>query len=173
MKGEYEAKGKKMVKYVAKVQGAIRAFKIFEIHQVPRLENTRADALSKLTTSEFMELGQAVYIEELFHPSIQEEEVLLIEQELSWIDPIVSYLKEGTAHYYNSKVKKRLFRVRDLVLRRSEVSDPKNSGKLAPNWEGPYRVTKVVRPGTYNLETLGGKDIPRARNSENFKKYYQ
>ncbi|URD77573.1 Retrotransposon protein [Musa troglodytarum] len=39
---------------------------------------------------------------------------------------------------------------------RSEVSDPiRSRGKLAPKWEGPYRVVKVVRPGTtWNVQNL-------------------
>ena len=47
--------------------------------------------------------------------------------------------KKVTARVYNRKVRPRLIKVRDLVLRRAEVSDPTRArGKLAPNWEGPY-----------------------------------
>ncbi|KAK3021957.1 hypothetical protein RJ639_045652 [Escallonia herrerae] len=38
----------------------------------------------------------------------------------------------------------RIFRVGDLVLRKLEVSDPKAAvGKLSPNWEGPYKISKT------------------------------
>ncbi|RRT72769.1 hypothetical protein B296_00011348 [Ensete ventricosum] len=42
------------------------------------------------------------------------------------------------------------------------VSDPTRScGKLAPNWEGPYRVVEVVREGTYTLATMEGRVLSR------------
>ena len=42
------------------------------------------------------------------------------------------------------------FQVGNLILRRvfQNTKDP-TMGKLSPNWEGPYRITKVVRPTTY------------------------
>ncbi|RZS26906.1 hypothetical protein BHM03_00060326, partial [Ensete ventricosum] len=50
----------------------------------------------------------------------------------------------------------------DLVLRKIEVIDPTRSrGKLAPNWEGPYRVIDVIRDRTYTLATMEGRVLPR------------
>ncbi|KAK2999057.1 hypothetical protein RJ639_024268 [Escallonia herrerae] len=64
--------------------------------------------------------------------------------------------------------------VGDLVLRKLEVSDPKAAvGKLSPNWEEPYKISKVLRPGAYSLETLSGEAIPRTWNADNLRKYYQ
>lgn len=37
-------------------------------------------------------------------------------------------------------------------------------GKLEPNWDEPYKVTEVVKPGTYRLELPKG--IPLARPLE-------
>ncbi|KAK2997565.1 hypothetical protein RJ639_023672 [Escallonia herrerae] len=62
----------------------------------------------------------------------------------------------------------------DLVLRKLEVSNPKAATeKLSPNWEGPYRVIKVLKTGTYALGTLSGESIPRTWNAENLCRYYQ
>ncbi|RWW36440.1 hypothetical protein BHE74_00058540 [Ensete ventricosum] len=50
----------------------------------------------------------------------------------------------------------------DLVLRKTEVSDPARSReKLAPNLEGPYRVVEVIRDGTYTLAMMEGRVLPR------------
>ncbi|KAK2997990.1 hypothetical protein RJ639_026540 [Escallonia herrerae] len=46
-------------------------------------------------------------------------------------------------------------------------------GKLSPNWEGPYKISKVLRPGAYSLETLSGEAIPRTWNADNLRQYYQ
>ena len=69
--------------------------------------------------------------------------------------------KQKVACYYNSRVKSKAFRAGDLVLRRTAISQSQNQGKLALNWEGPYDVREVVRPGTYYLKELGGADLPR------------
>ena len=84
--------------------------------------------------------------------------------------------QQRAAKYYNKKVKSKLFKEGDLVLRAVEASDHKlkqDLGKLAPNWEGPYRVRNIVKPGTYELETLDGVVFPRLWNSSNLRKYYQ
>ncbi|KAK3016643.1 hypothetical protein RJ639_005966 [Escallonia herrerae] len=55
-------------------------------------------------------------------------------------------------------------------LPKLEVLNPKAAvGKLSPNWEGPYKVSKVLRPGSYSLETLSGEVIPRMWNAENLR----
>lgn len=66
----------------------------------------------------------------------------------------VCQYQDKIAKYYNSKIKLREFKKGDLVLREAAASMPSKMSKLSPPWEGPYRVTKVVRPGTYRLETL-------------------
>ena len=34
-------------------------------------------------------------------------------------------------------------------------------GKLSPNWEGPYKIVKLVGKGTYYVEDFKGKQAPR------------
>ncbi|XP_064983502.1 uncharacterized protein LOC135623960 [Musa acuminata AAA Group] len=64
--------------------------------------------------------------------------------------------KRAIARVYNRKVRPRPVRLGDLVLRRTEVSDPtRQRGKLAPSWEGPYRVTEVIGTGAFRLATMG------------------
>ncbi len=81
--------------------------------------------------------------------------------------------QQKTAQYYNAKVKVKSFKVGDLVLGRAEASQPTEREKLAPNWEGPYRVARVQRPGAYKLESLNGTPIPRSWSSKNLRVYYQ
>lgn len=45
-------------------------------------------------------------------------------------------------------------------------------GKLALNWEGPYRVTAVAGVGAYYLEDLEEKPLPLPWNVSNLKKYF-
>ncbi|XP_072064232.1 uncharacterized protein [Arachis hypogaea] len=71
-------------------------------------------------------------------------------------------LKQRMALRYNTKVLKREFQQNDLVLRRNDIGLPtQGEGKLAANWEGPYKVKEVIGKGAYKLEKLDGKEVPR------------
>ncbi|GAV80633.1 hypothetical protein CFOL_v3_24093 [Cephalotus follicularis] len=86
----------------------------------------------------------------------------------------VAVYQQRVCRYYNKRVSPRPLRQGDLVLRNSAVADPTGTrGKLAPAWEGPYKIKRVLRPGTFKLETFGGKEIARAWNAEHPRKYYQ
>uniref|UniRef100_A0A2N9H2C8 RNase H type-1 domain-containing protein n=1 Tax=Fagus sylvatica TaxID=28930 RepID=A0A2N9H2C8_FAGSY len=67
--------------------------------------------------------------------------------------------KQGKkAKYYNTKVKHQRFEVDNWVLRKvTQATKDPSQGKLAPNWEGPYKVTQYYRRGTYLLEDRHGK----------------
>ena len=52
--------------------------------------------------------------------------------------------KQMATRHHNSRVKERHFNLGDLVLRKAEVSKSTEQRKLAPNWEGPYKVVKII-----------------------------
>ena len=81
--------------------------------------------------------------------------------------------QQKLAWHYNRDVKTREFGARDLVLRRAvgNMRDT-NAGKLAPTWEGPYRVTSIAGAGAYYLEDLDERPLPRPWNVHNLKKFY-
>ncbi|GAA0187096.1 hypothetical protein LIER_34384 [Lithospermum erythrorhizon] len=76
------------------------------------------------------------------------------------------------ARFYNRRVRNRHFVAGDLVLRMFKASRARNVKNLNPKWEGPYRVTKIVGPGTYILEELSGKKIEHTWHGIHLKKYY-
>nr|KYP36351.1 Retrovirus-related Pol polyprotein from transposon 17.6 [Cajanus cajan] len=74
---------------------------------------------------------------------------------------------------YNTRVKPRSFRAGDLVWRLlGEARKNTTDGKLAPTWDGPFRVTEDLENGAYRLEELSGKPIPRTWNATHLKFYY-
>ena len=79
-----------------------------------------------------------------------------------------------TAKYYDRRVRPRSFRHGDLVLKKLLLArkDPTH-GKLGPNWEGPYVVSRIVRPGNYELQTEEGKTLPHSWNAEHLRRFYQ
>ena len=74
----------------------------------------------------------------------------------------------------NQKVKPKSYMPGDLVIKKllPERKNPAH-GKLGPNWEGPYIISRVVRPGNYELQTEEGKILQHAWNAEHLKRFYQ
>ncbi|GJW89783.1 reverse transcriptase domain-containing protein [Tanacetum coccineum] len=79
--GSYVAKESGMVHYLEKVKTLTSNFKEFSIKQVPRRENKKANALSKIASISFAHLSKQVLVEELNEKSINEKEVLAIVEE--------------------------------------------------------------------------------------------
>ena len=69
---------------------------------------------------------------------------------------------------YARNVRGRAFQERDLVLR----MDQQPLHKLAPAWEGPFIITKVLHNGAYHLYNVEhNKDEPRAWNAELLRRF--
>jgi hypothetical protein len=74
---------------------------------------------------------------------------------------------------HDKNIRPRIFRVGDLVLRKVMANTRKpNEGKLEPNWEGSYKVTSLAGAGSYRLEEMDEKTIPRPWNTSNLRKYF-
>ncbi|GKC87442.1 reverse transcriptase domain-containing protein [Tanacetum coccineum] len=71
---------------------------MFSIKQVPRSENKKADALSKITFTSFSHLSKQVLVEEFKENSINEVELLAAVEEEgdTWMTPIYEHLTKGT-----------------------------------------------------------------------------
>ena len=79
-----------------------------------------------------------------------------------------------TTRYYDRKVRPKSYKLGDLVLKKLLLSRKDlTHGKLGPNWEGPYIVSRVVRPGNYELRTKEGKTLLHSWNVEHLKRFYQ
>ncbi|XP_072054907.1 uncharacterized protein [Arachis hypogaea] len=103
----------------------------------------------------------------------EEAERDLVDEERSIAHVKELALKQRISLRYNHGVIRREFADNDLVLRRNDIGIPTpGEGKLAPNWEGPYRVKAVIGKGAYKLERLDGSEIPRTWNAANLRRYY-
>ena len=90
--------GKKMILYLKKVPELLKMFIRVQVKHVPRVENSRADALAKLVTTSQEDLSRLIPVERLPEPSVSIDngEVSPVMSEPSWMDPIWDYLVEGT-----------------------------------------------------------------------------
>ncbi|XP_074347141.1 uncharacterized protein LOC141685967 [Apium graveolens] len=98
----------------------------------------------------------------------------LLEEARENSQPRLAEYQKCAARYYNKKVNGQLLKVGDLVLRKvmRNIKNPQH-GVFGANWEGPYKIKVILWKGTYHLEDLEGKLVPRAWNAEHLRKYYQ
>lgn len=70
--------------------------------------------------------------------------------------------KQKITRYFNKRVLPRAIEKGDWVLRKlGSTGKTPTLGKLQPNWDGPFKITEVIRPGTYRLADENGKALPR------------
>ena len=111
-----------------------------------------------------VEVGIPSLWRETYNP---DENRALMSYELDLLEDLAALrtasYKRRSERYFNSKVKERRFKEGDLVLRKVLPNMKEfNIGVLGPNWEGPYIIADVLRPGTYKLKRLDGKTVPRS-----------
>ncbi|XP_027157746.1 uncharacterized protein LOC113759379 [Coffea eugenioides] len=93
--GEYETREEVMHRYVSKVLQLVAHFESFEIQRIPRSQNRRADALSRLASISFSDLNKTVLVEVLAEPGYEGEVVYPIYPGDTWMGPLVRFLSQG------------------------------------------------------------------------------
>ena len=73
---------------------------------------------------------------------------------------------------FDKKVKSRVFREGDPVLKKVLSFVPDSRGKWTPNYEGPYIVKRAFSGGALLLTNMDGEDFTRPVNSDAVKKYF-
>ena len=92
IRGDYEAKEERMQKYLKLTKHLTQEFEEVEFVQVPRSQNTAANEISKLASSEEGGMNKDLAMEVQKDPSIEEVPTLTIQSGSSWMTPIVSFL---------------------------------------------------------------------------------
>nr|KYP64506.1 hypothetical protein KK1_019106 [Cajanus cajan] len=124
-----------------------------------------------------VEVGEPSFRRTHFHEESNDDairaELDVVEEVREKSQVIVEACKQRMTRWFNSKLKPRNFQRGDLVWR--STGSARRSlieGKLAANWDGPFRVRHSLNNGSYKLEELFGKVIPRTWNSTHLKTYY-
>ncbi|KAL5574290.1 hypothetical protein UlMin_023887 [Ulmus minor] len=93
--GSYQARDLKMASYLEHIKILQPAFEEFDISQIPRVDNSHADALANLGSSIPVTESQKIPLLYLQWPAVWKDppaEVTTIDASDSWMTPIVSYL---------------------------------------------------------------------------------
>ena len=107
-----------MIAYLDRVNELLRDFNC-EVKQIPREQNTRANALAQLAFSPEKDLLRSVPVVIIPEPSIikcEEKEVATINHRSSWMDPIMGYLMNGTLPEDKNESKKVRYRATRYVI---------------------------------------------------------
>ena len=72
--------------------------------------------------------------------------------------------------YHDRNIQTRCFNMGDMVLRR--IQDETGLLKLNSRWEGPFIITKVTGPGSYQLIYVDGLEVRNSWNIEHLRKFY-
>ncbi|XP_052297264.1 uncharacterized protein LOC127902396 [Citrus sinensis] len=92
----FQPREEKMEQYLKIVRQMMGKFEAVEVVQIPREQNSRADILARMAAVADPKMPKSVPLEVKSIPSIEQNlEVLRIEQKCSWMEPIVSYLRDG------------------------------------------------------------------------------
>ncbi|GJU28982.1 reverse transcriptase domain-containing protein [Tanacetum coccineum] len=129
--GEYVAKEDNMIQYLDKTKSLIQGFDRFTIRQVPRGDNKKADALSKIASTSFAHLSKQVLVEILKNKSISEMEISTVieEQDPTWMTPIIEFISKGTLPHDQKDARRirrtaQRFELRNGVLYRRSFLQP-------------------------------------------------
>ena len=79
--------------------------------QIPRKNNSAADEVAKLAPTEDASMKPGLFMEVQTIPSIDGLQTFSIQQPSTWMDPILSYIKDGQLQSNPSKAKKVRVRV--------------------------------------------------------------
>lgn len=95
---DFAAKDVSMSTYMSTTHQLFQKFKAYEIRQLPRTENSHADALARLAFAINDKVGRKVSEEIMAHLSTTISEVCTVQYENMWMSPIYTYLMNGTLH---------------------------------------------------------------------------
>ncbi|XP_075658610.1 uncharacterized protein LOC142628384 [Castanea sativa] len=96
VEGKLEARDPRMQEYLARVRYLQSKFESFTLMHVSWSMNTHADSLATLATSSAQSLPQVILVEDLCKASRMHNDTIRVHQIRvgpSWMDPIVSFLK--------------------------------------------------------------------------------
>ena len=109
VKGELEAKDVRMQGYLSQVKHLQLDFESFDMSHISRSGNTHVDSLATLAASSAQGLPRVILVEDLRRADRVKKDMVQIHQVrvgLSWMDPIVSFLKDDTLPEEKSEAKK-------------------------------------------------------------------
>ncbi|KAL0427536.1 UNVERIFIED_CONTAM: hypothetical protein Slati_2928400 [Sesamum latifolium] len=94
VEGEYEVKEERMKEYLQEISELTSRLKSFQLHQIPRIENAKADYLARLASSLVNCNTRSITVRTLVKNSLKTD-IATLQVETDWRKPLLDYLIEG------------------------------------------------------------------------------
>ncbi|XP_071694851.1 uncharacterized protein [Rutidosis leptorrhynchoides] len=127
LNGSFEVRDTSMQKYIELTKALTNIFAAFEIKQIPRNCNKKADALSKLASLLYDHFTKKFMVKVLERKSTEEDTLMatITTEDECWMTPFIKYLANGT--FPENKLQARRIRMRapmyyfknDILYRKS------------------------------------------------------
>ncbi|KAI5351522.1 hypothetical protein L3X38_004413 [Prunus dulcis] len=143
---DFAAKDASMYAYLSTAHQLLRSFQAYEIKQIPRGENSHADALARLASAINDKVGRNVPVEILAQPSTVTSEACAVRYEDTWMSPIYLYLTNGTLPEDKAQARKLRYRsarytvINDVLYKRGYTT--------------PYLKCLTAEQGEYILREI-------------------
>src|SRR3954467_11416361 len=99
----------------------------------------------------------------------RQDGVDLLEEERNLALTRSTFYQQDLRRYHDRHVRACSFQEGDMVLRIKQTSDH----KLAPPWEGPFIISRVLHNGAYHLYDVTHKiEEPHAWNTQLLRRFY-
>ena len=151
----------RMQGYLSQVKHLQLDFESFDVSHVSRSGNTHTDSLATLATSSAQGLPRIIFVEDLYRADGVKGDMVQIHQVrvgLSWMDPIVNFLKGDTLPEEKSKAEKilrkapRFWLFEDHKLYKRSYSRPY---LLCIHPEASELLLEELHEGIYGSHTKG------------------
>ena len=73
---------------------------------------------------------------------------------------------------FNKKIRRQVYQVGDLVIKRIILPQSDPRGKWTPTYEGPFVIKNIFSGGAMILTTMDDNDLPHPANTDIVKRYY-
>ncbi|GJT24218.1 reverse transcriptase domain-containing protein [Tanacetum coccineum] len=135
-----EARKHATKQYLERAKEVLNGFDTYAIEHIPRNQNKKADAMSKLESMTFEHLTKEVLVEVLAKSSISDKEVSMIEAEKgeNWMTSIYEYLISGLLPKDPKEARKA-----------ESIIEEIHEGSCGFNTEPHSMVVKVTKQGYY------------------------
>ncbi|XP_021833954.1 uncharacterized protein LOC110773738 [Prunus avium] len=153
----FAAKDPSMSAYLTAAHQLLNKFQVYEIQQIPRNENSHADALARLASAINDKVGRKIPVEILTLLSTTIAEICTIEYNDTWMSPIHAYLTNGTLPGDKAKARQLRYRsaryiiISDVLYKRGYTTPYM---KCITEEQGEY-VIREIHSGVCGRATIG------------------
>ncbi|XP_034197316.1 uncharacterized protein LOC117612783, partial [Prunus dulcis] len=143
---DFAAKDASMHAYLSTAHQLLQSFQAYKIKQIPRGENSHADALARLASAINDKVGRKVPVEILAQPSTVASETCTVRYEDTWMSHIYLYLTNGTLPEDKAQARKLRYRsARYTVI---------NNVLYKRGYTTPYLKCLTAEQGDYVLREI-------------------